>query len=59
MRDSPAFRHHLGRLLAADPRIDHYWQLTAELTGPSQPTPGATHDWLLAALDTRTAHPAA
>ncbi|MDX6351155.1 MAG: hypothetical protein QOF84_5945 [Streptomyces sp.] len=59
MRDSPAFRHHLGRLLAADPRIDHYWQLTAELTGPSQPTASATHDWLLAALDTRTAHPAA
>jgi hypothetical protein len=58
-RDSPAFRRHLSRLLAADPRIDHYWQLTAELTGPSQPTPGATHDWLLAALDTRTARPAA
>ncbi|MFE2428972.1 MerR family transcriptional regulator [Streptomyces sp. NPDC059373] len=58
-RDTPAFRHHLGRLLAADPRIDHYWQLTAELTGPSHPTPGAAHDWLLAALDTQLARPAA
>nr|WP_127357390.1 MerR family transcriptional regulator [Actinacidiphila soli] len=57
-RDTPAFRHHLSRMLAADPRIDHYWKLTAELTGPSQPTPGAAHDWLLAALDTQLAHPA-
>jgi DNA-binding transcriptional MerR regulator len=50
-RDTPAFRRGLGTLLAADPRIDHYWNLTAELSGPSEPTLGATHDWLRAALD--------
>ncbi|MGW2820358.1 helix-turn-helix domain-containing protein [Streptomyces sp. NPDC001443] len=55
-QDTPAFRRFLGGLLAADPRIDHYWRLTAELTGPSQPTPGATHDWLCAALDEQIAH---
>ncbi|MFF7726944.1 MerR family transcriptional regulator [Streptomyces sp. NPDC008001] len=54
-RDTPAFRRALGGMLAADPRIDRYWQLTAELTGPSQPTPGAAHDWLCAALDAGTA----
>ncbi|MFI9586405.1 MerR family transcriptional regulator [Streptomyces sp. NPDC052236] len=50
-RDTPAFRHRLGGVLAADPRIDRYWQLVAELAGPAYPTPGAAHDWLLAALD--------
>ncbi len=55
-QDTPDFRRRLGRLLAADPRIDHYWTLTAELNGPSQPTPGATHDWLCAALDSSTVH---
>ncbi|MFF3614931.1 MerR family transcriptional regulator [Streptomyces sp. NPDC002580] len=50
-KDTPAFRRRLGTLLAADPRIDHYWNLTAELSDPSEPTPGATHDWLCAALD--------
>ncbi|MET7389000.1 MerR family transcriptional regulator [Streptomyces sp. NPDC005529] len=50
-RDTPPFRRRLSGLLAADPRIDHYWDLTAELTGPSEPTPGATHDWLCSALD--------
>ncbi|WP_280723668.1 MerR family transcriptional regulator [Kitasatospora sp. MAA4] len=49
-RDTPAFRRRLSGVLAADPRIDGYWQLTAELSGPSRPTPGATHDWLRAAL---------
>ncbi|HET6354335.1 MerR family transcriptional regulator [Streptomyces sp.] len=58
-RDTPTFRRRLSGLLAADPRIDHYWQLTAELRGPSEPTPGAAHDWLCAALDTHTARPAA
>ncbi|MCX4821281.1 MerR family transcriptional regulator [Streptomyces sp. NBC_01142] len=58
-RDTPAFRHQLSLQLAADPRIDRYWQLTAELSGPSQPTPGAAHDWLCAALDTQIARPAA
>jgi DNA-binding transcriptional MerR regulator len=57
--DTPAFRRRLSGLLAADPRIDRYWQLTAELSGPTEPTPGAAHDWLLAALDTQVARPAA
>ncbi|MER5905993.1 MerR family transcriptional regulator [Streptomyces mirabilis] len=57
-RDTPAFRRGLSRLLAADPRIDRYWELTAELSGPSEPTAGAAHDWLCAALDTQTAGPA-
>ncbi|MBZ6472764.1 MerR family transcriptional regulator [Streptomyces griseocarneus] len=54
-KDTPAFRRRLGEQLATEPRIDRYWQLTAELTGPSRPTPGACHDWLHAALDTQTA----
>ncbi|MER5387072.1 MerR family transcriptional regulator [Streptomyces sp. NPDC002688] len=57
-RDTPAFRRRLSGLLAADPRIDRYWNLTAELTGPSEPTPGATHDWLCAALDHQIAQAA-
>ncbi|WP_436232642.1 MerR family transcriptional regulator [Actinacidiphila alni] len=50
VRDTPAFRRGLGRVLGADPRIDRYWQLAGELFGPGEPTPGSTHDWLLAAL---------
>ncbi|MFB8119804.1 MerR family transcriptional regulator [Streptomyces sp. NPDC055962] len=53
--DTPGFRRVLARQLAADPRIDRYWELTAELTGPPggppEPTAGAAHDWLRAALD--------
>lgn len=53
--DTPAFRRALSRQLAADPRIDRYWELTAELTsppaGPPEPTAGSAHDWLLAALE--------
>ncbi|WP_037764129.1 MerR family transcriptional regulator [Streptomyces sp. 142MFCol3.1] len=55
-RDTPDFRRRLSRLLAADPRIDHYWELTAELNGPTEPTPGAAHDWLCTALENSTAH---
>jgi hypothetical protein len=58
-RDTHAFRRRLSAQLAADPRIDVYWQLTAEVSGPSEPTPGAAHDWLCAALDSQTARPAA
>ncbi len=62
-RDTPAFRRELSGVLAADPRIDRYWHLVAELTsppsGPPEPTPGAAHDWLLAALDTQVAGTAA
>jgi DNA-binding transcriptional MerR regulator len=50
VQDTPAFRRGLGRVLGADPRIDRYWQLAGELAGPGEPTPGSTHDWLLAAL---------
>ncbi|WP_443051438.1 helix-turn-helix domain-containing protein [Streptomyces sp. NBC_00234] len=53
-RDTPGFRHRLAGVLAQDPRIDRYWQLVAELTGPAQPTAGAAHDWLLDALETQT-----
>ncbi|MET8468122.1 MerR family transcriptional regulator [Streptomyces sp. NPDC006422] len=54
-RDTPGFRGSLARQLAADPRLDHYWDLVAELTTPEggvpEPTPGTAHDWLLAALE--------
>ncbi|TGZ11857.1 MerR family transcriptional regulator [Streptomyces rhizosphaericola] len=54
IRDTPAFRCRLAGQLAADPRIDRYWELTAEVTGapdgPVEPTPGAAHGWLLEAL---------
>ncbi|MFG3408003.1 MerR family transcriptional regulator [Streptomyces sp. NPDC048142] len=53
--DTPAFRRLLAGRLAADPRIDRYWDLTAEVIsapgGRPEPTPGSAHDWLLAALD--------
>ncbi|WP_103535706.1 MerR family transcriptional regulator [Streptomyces sp. SM11] len=52
--DTPAFRRLLAGRLAADPRIDRYWDLTAEVisapVGRPEPTPGSAHDWLLAAL---------
>lgn len=54
LRDTPAFRHQLGHQLAADPYIERYWQLHAELSGP-EPTLGAVHDWLRTALDTQAA----
>ncbi|WP_166022809.1 MerR family transcriptional regulator [Streptomyces chilikensis] len=54
-RDTPAFRRLLAGRLAADPRVDGYWELTAEvITAPGsrpEPTPGSAHDWLLVALD--------
>ncbi|MGW1297195.1 MerR family transcriptional regulator [Streptomyces sp. NPDC002533] len=55
VRDTPAFRRVLAGGLADDPRIDRYWELTAEVIsapgGPPEPTPGSAHDWLLAALE--------
>ncbi|MEU8351445.1 MerR family transcriptional regulator [Streptomyces sp. NPDC048845] len=57
-RDTPDFRRRLAAQLAADPRIDRYWQLKAEVSGPSEPTAGAAHDWLLTALRTETARAA-
>ncbi|WP_103512246.1 MerR family transcriptional regulator [Streptomyces sp. SM13] len=56
--DTPAFRRVLAGRLAADPRIDRYWDLTAEVIsapgGRPEPTPGSAHDWLLAALEETT-----
>ncbi|MFJ6615090.1 MerR family transcriptional regulator [Streptomyces sp. NPDC091289] len=53
--DTPAFRRLLAGRLATDPRIDRYWDLTAEVIsapgGRPEPTPGSAHDWLLTALD--------
>ncbi|SEN27331.1 DNA-binding transcriptional regulator, MerR family [Actinacidiphila rubida] len=49
-RDTAAFRRGLGPVLAADPRIDRYWDLVAEIAGPGEVTPGAAHAWLVAAL---------
>ncbi|MFI6962915.1 MerR family transcriptional regulator [Streptomyces sp. NPDC050255] len=58
-RDTPAFRRLLTGQLAADPRIDRYWELTADVItapgGQPEPTPGTAHDWLFAALDAQTA----
>ncbi|WP_437112263.1 MerR family transcriptional regulator [Streptomyces cinnamoneus] len=59
MRDTPDFRRQLSDRLATEPRIERYWQLAGELTDPSQPTPGASHDWLHAALDHQLAQQAA
>ncbi|MFF3686220.1 MerR family transcriptional regulator [Streptomyces sp. NPDC002187] len=59
IRDTPDFRRLLAGQLAADPRIDRYWELVAEVITPPggrpDPTPGSAHDWLLAALDAQTA----
>lgn len=53
-RDTADFRRELHRMLAAEPRIDLYWQLTAEIlsppSGPPEPTPGAADNWLREAL---------
>lgn len=51
LRDTPGFRSRLSRRLAADPTIDGYWQLTTVVSGSTEPTPGATDDWLRTALD--------
>ena len=60
-RDTPGFRQRLGAVLTqiADPVMDRYWQLTAEVSasahGTPEPTLGASHDWLRTALDTQNA----
>ncbi|MFF9497621.1 helix-turn-helix domain-containing protein [Streptomyces flaveolus] len=63
VRDTPDFRRRLVRQLAADPRIDRYWELVAEVITPPgarpEPTPGAAHDWLFAALEAQAATTAA
>ncbi|WP_037923745.1 MerR family transcriptional regulator [Streptomyces violaceorubidus] len=59
VRDTPGFRRRLAGQLAADPRLDGYWELVAEVNtapgGRPEPTPGTAHDWLLAALTAQTA----
>ncbi|MGV9280062.1 MerR family transcriptional regulator [Streptomyces sp. NPDC003730] len=58
VRDTSGFRRRLARQLAADSRLDRYWELVAEVhTAPGErpePTPGTAHDWLLAALAAQT-----
>ncbi|QEU97311.1 MerR family transcriptional regulator [Streptomyces kanamyceticus] len=53
-RDTPGFRRGLGSQLAAEQRLDGYWNLVAEVTAPPsgrpEPTPGAADDWLREAL---------
>ncbi|WP_409238798.1 MerR family transcriptional regulator [Streptomyces sp. PA5.6] len=53
-RDTPDFRRTLHRMLAAEPRIDRYWQLASEVATPpaetARPTPGSIDNWLRAAL---------
>lgn len=63
-RDTPAFRRRLPGLLppGTDQVIGRYWELAAELSappsGPAEPTAGAAHSWLCAALKTRAGRPA-
>ncbi|MDH6697435.1 MerR family transcriptional regulator [Streptomyces griseoviridis] len=61
VRDTPGFRRVLAGRLAADPRLDGYWELVAEVITPPggrpEPTPGTAHDWLLAALTAQTGTP--
>ncbi|GGX96303.1 MerR family transcriptional regulator [Streptomyces minutiscleroticus] len=61
-RDTPGFRRLLAGQLAADPRLDRYWELVAVLNTPPGgrpgPTPGSAHDWLLAALRAQIAEAA-
>ncbi|MFK4149127.1 MerR family transcriptional regulator [Streptomyces sp. NPDC004065] len=54
-RDTRAFRRLLAARLAAGPRLDRYWELTAVVLTPPggrpEPTPGAADDWLRTALE--------
>ncbi|MFD6437568.1 MerR family transcriptional regulator [Streptomyces venezuelae] len=58
-RDTPDFRRTLHRMLAAEPRIDRYWQLAAEAVTPpaepARPTPGSADNWLRSALGSHVA----
>ncbi|MFH8974398.1 MerR family transcriptional regulator [Streptomyces sp. NPDC017890] len=58
VRDTPDFRRRLAGQLAADPRLDRYWELVGEVVTPPgqppEPTPGSAHDWLFAALVAQT-----
>ncbi|MGW3853270.1 MerR family transcriptional regulator, partial [Streptomyces fagopyri] len=54
-RDNREFRRLLALRLAADPRLDRYWELAAAVLTPPgcapEPTPGSADDWLCAALE--------
>lgn len=54
-RDSREFRRMLAAQLAAEPRLDLYWELTAVVLTPPggrpEPTPGSADDWLRTALE--------
>ncbi|QTE02370.1 zinc-responsive transcriptional regulator [Streptomyces cyanogenus] len=54
-RDTREFRRLLAPRLAAEPRLDRYWELTAAVLTPPgsrpEPTPGTADDWLRAALE--------
>ncbi|MFF5157776.1 MerR family transcriptional regulator [Streptomyces sp. NPDC000348] len=60
-RDTREFRRLLAARLAAGPRLDRYWELTAVVLTPPggrpEPTPGSADDWLRAALERDTAGP--
>lgn len=53
--DTREFRRLLAARLAAGPRLDRYWELTAVVLTPPggrpEPTPGSADDWLRAALE--------
>jgi DNA-binding transcriptional MerR regulator len=54
-RDTREFRRLLATRLAAGPRLERYWELTAVVLTPPggrpEPTPGSADDWLRTALD--------
>ncbi|WP_309063708.1 MerR family transcriptional regulator [Streptomyces sp.] len=54
-RDTREFRRLLAARLAAGPRLDRYWELTAVVLTPPggrpEPTPGSADGWLRAALE--------
>ncbi|WP_344604170.1 MerR family transcriptional regulator [Streptomyces glaucus] len=54
-RDTREFRRLLAARLAAGPRLDRYWELTAVVLTPPggrpEPTPGSADDWLRTALE--------
>ncbi|MFE7934897.1 MerR family transcriptional regulator [Streptomyces sp. NPDC057456] len=54
-RDTREFRRLLAARLAAGPRLDRYWELTAVVLTPPggrpEPTPGSADHWLRTALE--------
>ncbi|MET7455536.1 MerR family transcriptional regulator [Streptomyces sp. NPDC005574] len=54
-RDTRGFRRPLAARLAAEPRLNRYWELTAVVRTPEggrpEPTAGSADDWLRTALE--------